>query len=240
MRKCTTSDLALLLLSIVILLSALGCTSSTTESNKQSMLEQKMLKILLDKEIAASAQRLFNSSYDPKNGRLMQRKEIFEFLEARKISNESLPPDLQLALKENNVIGILITRLDPIPLGKVRFTPVMMSELQRFLLAWERRIDSSERGQSHGGIGAIWFGGDDECPNNKSKCTDFSGTCCGGGPYLCICVGVYKCPPCQTSCPRCPAGDPPLLSCYEGEGSLSRSLLEDSSLVVNATQLKVN
>jgi len=67
-----------------------------------------MLKTLLDKEMVASAKTLFNASYDPKNGRLMRRSEMFEFLSDRKVPVDSLPPDLRSALTKNRVIGVLV------------------------------------------------------------------------------------------------------------------------------------
>ena len=63
------------ILLIVIILTTCGCTWSP--DIKQGKFEQHMLKALLDKEIAKSAQKLFKKSYDPKNGRLMRVSEIF-------------------------------------------------------------------------------------------------------------------------------------------------------------------
>lgn len=190
------------------------------------MFERHMLKALLDKEIAASARKLFNASYDPKNGRLMRVSEIFEFLNERKVSIDSLPPDLQSALKKNRVIGVLVSRLDPIPQKKVRFVPVKLDALHKMLLAWE----ISRFGGSRGPLG-VWFngaggggGGAGTCPNDAPKCSNYPDCCTGQG---CLCIGVWQCPPClQKKCRRCPE-DIPVASYPGEENTAARALCED-------------
>lgn len=206
-----------------MLLLTWGCTRPP--ASEQGAFEQRMLKALLDKEIAESARRQFNSSYDPKNGRVMQVSEIFEFLNDRKVSIDSLPPDLQSALKKNRVIGVLVSRLDPIPVKKVKFVPVKLDALHKMLLAWEISRDRAFR--------AVWFNGADgagdspaACPNDEPKCLDL--WCCTGQgceDKFISCIGQYKCPPCE-ECRRCP-GDIPISSIPGEETTVARLFCKD-------------
>ena len=155
-----------------------------------------MLKTLLDKEIAISAEKLFNARYDPKNGRLMQQSEIFEFLSDRRVPVETLPTDLRSALKKNRVIGVLVSGLDgPIALNKTEDVPIRLDQIHAMLLAWEREESGS------GGIGGLWLNGERECPDNQPKCANFN-LCADCGGKICLCVGLLQCPPCQ-ECKRC-------------------------------------
>ncbi len=163
-------------------------------------IERDMLKTLLDKEIAISAEQLFNARYNPKDGHLIRQSEILDFLSARKVAVESLPPGLQSALKKNRVIGVLVSRLDgPISPTTAAPVPRMLGDIHAMLLAWEQ---SEWGGGGSGGFSGLWLDGEGECPGNQNKCDNYPvcATCAGG---ICACVGIYQCPPCQ-KCRKCP------------------------------------
>lgn len=193
------------LLVVTISMATAGCAHSPA-------VERDLLKTLLDREAARSAEQVFKAKYDPRDGRLVRQAEILQFLRDRGVSVESLPPDLRSALKKDRVVGVLVSRLEPLATpGETGVAPKRLDAINAMLLAWERDQTGGTGGSGiGGGVNGVWLGGPDRCPNDQAKCHDYDRCAeCWGG--LCLCVGWLRCPPCHP-CRRCDGGSPNVAS----------------------------
>lgn len=171
-------------------------------------IERETLKALLDIEMIRSAEVLFDASYDPANGRLMSHAEILSYLKDQEIAAEDLPADLSAALEAREVVGVLVSHLDPLPARRMSPRPAKLDDRRRVMLLWEMHTNRA--------FTALWLGANGgnggeggACPGGAPKCADYPNCGSDAGKFV-FCIGVYRCPPCTKKCKPCSSPDPPI------------------------------
>ena len=154
-----------------------GCAIAPPDGNVQPTRE--MAKKLLDREAQQSAVELLAVTYDPAHSRLINARQMREWLRKNRIDVQELPDRVRKSIEDDTSTGLLVQRFTPLDDRKAAarsydiggiFLPLFFEDL-----------------------GGWWIGvGGGDCVTRCHKCRG-----CTGPGHICTCAFV-----CCTTCDR--------------------------------------
>ena len=177
------------LIGMALLLSLQGCVGVSYRNKLQNM--QYVAKKMMDKEAQRTVVKLFNAKYDPNKGQLVEANEIHKWISKNKIKVKSFPYEVQKAINDKSVIGLLVPEFIALKTEKTMGNGMYASSAI-FLPIWDPESV----------IGGWWIS--DGVPCDGDSCLNCSG-CFGYNSFMerfetCVCTN--SCKNCR-SCPQC-------------------------------------